>query len=162
MNEDGKKVRIKYGDQDQLTIATGSETFPILKVWIETVLKQLKVEARQIKQLIIVADELCSNIVNYAYPGNEEDKTLTITIDFTYGENLFTITFSDHGGEFNPLETTANGLPTERIKQRIPGGLGLFLVRQFMDHMEYRRDGRFNVLTLSKKLNLEPDAVPCV
>ena len=36
------------------------------------------------------------------------------------------------------------------------GGLGIFLVRQIMDSINYERVGKQNVLTLIKKFNTEP------
>ena len=40
--------------------------------------------------------------------------------------------------------------------ERPIGGLGIFLVRQIMDSINYERVGKQNVLTLIKKFNTEP------
>ena len=62
-----------------------------------------------------------------------------------------TITFIDHGVPFDPLakEDPDVTLPSE---QRKVGGLGVFLVKQNMDDIQYEYLNGSNILTLKKEL----------
>jgi len=53
-----------------------------------------------------------------------------------------------------PFDPTAAGNPdtTLSTQERPIGGLGIYLIRKYMDHMDYKRVGDRNVLSLSKNL----------
>jgi sigma-B regulation protein RsbU (phosphoserine phosphatase) len=59
---------------------------------------------------------------------------------------------SDSGKYFDPTNV-ATADTTLSAEERSIGGLGIYLVRQLMDSVNYERIGGFNVLTLRKKLN---------
>ena len=61
-----------------------------------------------------------------------------------------TIVFVDGGKKYNPLETPEPDINLPLEKRKI-GGLGVFIVRNFMDKLLYRREGNENVLVLKKK-----------
>jgi hypothetical protein len=56
-----------------------------------------------------------------------------------------------NGKPFNPLKNPEvnTAIPLE---QRPVGGLGIHLMRRFMDELEYRRESGQNVLTMRKHL----------
>jgi anti-sigma regulatory factor (Ser/Thr protein kinase) len=70
----------------------------------------------------------------------------------TVTDDIVHIEFRDQGHPYNPLleKNPDFTLPTER-KQ--PGGLGIFMVKQIMDTVTYRRDGDINILTISKEVS---------
>ena len=92
--------------------------------------------------------------MNYAYPA-----TLQGTIEIRAIANDIRIKFiiSDNGIPFDPT-TRADADITLSAEERPIGGLGIHLVRQIMDSVNYERIGEMNVLTLRKSLvnnNLE-------
>lgn len=99
-------------------------------------------------KMAIVVDEIFSNIASYAYKDEAED--VTISCSYVDSSREFTITFVDTGSEYNPLNTPEPDvtLPLERRKI---GGLGVFIVKKFMDKLIYKRKGNENVLILKKK-----------
>ncbi|MEG8174473.1 ATP-binding protein [Xanthomonas hortorum pv. gardneri] len=64
------------------------------------------------------------------------------------------------------LQLDAQALPEleldAALEDRPIGGLGLFLVHQFADHIDYRRDGAYNVvrITLLHPYAPVPEALP--
>ena len=58
----------------------------------------------------------------------------------------------DHGFAFNPLAEAPEVDITSDAEKRQIGGLGIFLIRQMMDKLEYERVGEQNVLTMIKKI----------
>ena len=96
----------------------------------------------------LVIEEAVSNIIFYAFNNNRKHK---IKISMSVENNLLTIKITDDGVPFNPL---AQQLPDINLpaEERPVGGLGIFLISQMMDEMNYIRKGNENILTLKKSL----------
>ena len=91
----------------------------------------------------IAVDEIFSNIARYAYYPGVGNVGVRIAVD-----SDITIEFEDSGIAYDPLSAAApdTTLPAE---EREVGGLGIFMVKNIMDSMEYRRDGGKNILAIS-------------
>lgn len=92
----------------------------------------------------LAIEEMATNILKYGY-----DDTLVheILLRVEILPEKLHLTLEDDGHEFNPLKVPEKvvDLPAE---MRVPGGLGIHLVRKFVEEMRYeRRDGR-NRLTI--------------
>ena len=62
------------------------------------------------------------------------------------------MSITDDGAPYDPMSAPAADT-TSPLESRDPGGLGVFLVRQLMDRVEYaRKDGR-NCLLLAVRLS---------
>jgi len=95
--------------------------------------------------LNLVVDEIATNAVEHAYPdGEEQPIELRIRLD---PERRLVIQLEDGGVAFNPLEQQPAALDAP-IEEREIGGLGIHLVREKVDRMEYERRGDTNCLTL--------------
>jgi len=91
-------------------------------------------------------DEACSNIIEHAY-GDHSGGDIEITI--LESVDRLTITLKDSGQPFNPnlVKTPYLGI---NIDDRQDHGLGIYMMRQWMDSVEYSSIDGFNVLTLIK------------
>lgn len=101
----------------------------------------------------IVVDEIFSNIANYAYDGKEKNgeiRNVTVSCSYASSSKEFTIKFVDSGKEYNPLTTPEPDINLPLEKRKI-GGLGVFIVKKFMDKLFYKREGNKNILVLKKK-----------
>ncbi|MCA1759035.1 MAG: ATP-binding protein, partial [Bacteroidales bacterium] len=96
----------------------------------------------------LVIEEALSNIIFYAFTDNDKHE---IRISVSLTNNKLTIKITDNGISFNPLEQQQPdiSLPAE---ERPVGGLGIFLISQIMDEMNYIRKGNQNILTLNKNI----------
>ncbi len=108
--------------------------------------------------VLIAAEEIFINIASYAYE-TEGDVTLRAQMQ----DGCFVMEFIDAGIAYDPLTATAPDVGLS-ASERTPGGLGIFIVRQSMDSVEYERRGNCNVLRMSKKMNepnnlVEPEKV---
>ena len=63
------------------------------------------------------------------------------------------MTFQDRGVPYNPLAKADPDI-TLSAEERDIGGLGIYMVKQSMDRVEYRYENGCNILTLEK--NIEP------
>ena len=95
-------------------------------------------------KLTLALDEIVANVVRYAFTDEQEHR---IEVKVTVDERLVTATVEDDGCTFDPRDAPEPDLSLP-IEARMPGGLGMHLVRATMDSVEYRRhDGR-NILTV--------------
>lgn len=92
-------------------------------------------------------DEACSNIIEHAY-GNENIGNIEISVVET--DKNFTVTIKDHGNSFNPDLIPDPNLSTN-IYEREEHGLGLYMMKQWMDVVNFEFKDNSNILTLIKK-----------
>lgn len=94
-----------------------------------------------------VVEELFTNAVKYN-PDSQKDVSVALTIN----NNQFIIVIIDEDGEpFDITKTDPFDRTTPAEKRRI-GGLGIPLVKQMADKIEYRRHGKTNKTTIIKYL----------
>lgn len=96
----------------------------------------------------LVIEEIVVNVCNYAYPEGVEGH-LDIELDAT--DSIVTLTFTDSGTPFNPLEKEDPDT-TLALEKRPIGGLGILLVKKMMDDVAYRYENGHNILTLTKRV----------
>lgn len=142
-----------YNDNDTLTLPARREEFATFRRWFNGIARELADEfgmsAEVRKQCMVAADEIFTNIAVHAYP--ETVGTVDVSVEFDLADRCLTMTFSDSGIPFDPLKATEPNL-SHPMEERPIGGLGIHLVRQFMDSMEYRRENDRNILTLRKTI----------
>lgn len=96
----------------------------------------------------VVLDEVLSNIVRH---GTRQGPAPLIDVTFAAIEGGLEVTVVDDGPEFDPLQLPEPDL-TSPLEERRIGGLGVHLVRQLMDSVDYvRRDGR-NWLVITRRV----------
>jgi sigma-B regulation protein RsbU (phosphoserine phosphatase) len=100
-------------------------------------------------QLNLAIEEAVVNVMNYAYPAGTSGN---VCIDIDTNEELLTVVITDSGTPFDPTGKKEVDI-TLSAEERPIGGLGIHLVRQLMDSVDYERINGKNVLTLTKKLN---------
>lgn len=106
-----------------------------------------KLPADVVRAADLALEEHLTNLMNYGFPDNQEH---TIEVRFTLSSD-FIIEVEDDGLPFNPLEMPEVDT-TVPLEQRPVGGLGIHLMRRFMDDLEYHRKGGKNVLRMQKRL----------
>lgn len=115
---------------------------------------------KDVYQIHLISEEIILNIIKYAYP----EKTGDIEIKYEFKPNgnpdaegkverkaEMMIRISDQGIPFNPLEKDEPDISAP-VDQRDIGGLGIFMVRNLVDHLSYERQNNQNVLILIKQL----------
>jgi len=121
---------------------------PQLNDFVDHVAQQLQLNKSVQQQLKLAVEEAVVNIMQYAYPlGTTGDIEVNALSD---GE-LLKIVISDRGKAFDPTQA-AKADTTLAVDERPIGGLGILLVRELMDSINYERIDSKNVLTLIKKI----------
>ena len=99
--------------------------------------------------LNLVLEEAVSNVILYAY-GEEKHKEISLMAKISDGNLVFVLT--DSGKEFDPTKVPDSDI-TLSAEEREIGGLGIYLIRQIMNKVEYQRIDKRNVLTMRKQLD---------
>ena len=103
-----------------------------------------------IKSIMLVAvEEIFVNIAHYAYGGKSGEAV--INLDIEQDPKCCRVTFQDRGIPYNPLAKADPDI-TLSAEEREIGGLGIYMVKQSMDHVEYRYEDGCNILTIEKQI----------
>jgi serine/threonine-protein kinase RsbW len=98
----------------------------------------------------LALDELITNTISYGFDGPGPHR-LVVTLHC--GDGLISVELLDSGRPFDPFVRDDPDI-TQPIESRPTGGLGIFLVRKVMDHVDYRHVNGQNRVTLTKKTNV--------
>ena len=98
--------------------------------------------------LLVVGDELVSNIVKYGYENKGGD--IFIRILYNIDKKEFVLTVIDKAPAFNQLEVNNSKVGEDASQQRI-GGLGILIVKKIMSEYAYDRINGKNILVLRKR-----------
>lgn len=121
---------------------------PALAIFVGSICEDMHFDELTTAGVNLAIEEAVANVMNYAYPdGTSANILLEVVGD---GEEL-TFVLRDNGIAFDP--TTAPEVDiTLPAEQRTVGGLGIHLIRHYMDAFSYERVDDQNVLTMKKKL----------
>ncbi|MBO6033361.1 MAG: ATP-binding protein, partial [Prevotella sp.] len=117
-----------------------------LSSFMKSATGKLGVETSLARQLRLAVEEAVVNVIDYAYPkGIDGD----ITIKMMSDGRILRFQIIDAGVPFDPTEKEKADT-TLSAEDRQIGGLGIFLVREIMDAINYEREDGKNILTLIK------------
>ncbi len=93
-------------------------------------------------------DEILTNVIYYGYDDTNEHH---IIIRISLKDEELTAEVEDDGRPFNPMEAAKPDL-VKPLEERQVGGLGIHLVMNLMDTVEYKRQENKNLLVMKKKI----------
>jgi sigma-B regulation protein RsbU (phosphoserine phosphatase) len=136
------------GKQWMLTLPNDVSQTPRLAEFVEQVCEAVGLATTDTMQVNLAIEEAVVNVMNYAYPKGQEG-IIDILAEANDSRMKFTIT--DGGQPFDPT-TMAEVDTTLSAEERSIGGLGIHLIRRYMDSINYERIDNKNILTLRKKI----------
>jgi anti-sigma regulatory factor (Ser/Thr protein kinase) len=98
-------------------------------------------------RLTLVLEEVVTNVISYGYEDSSEHE---ISLRLSWKDPHIEIEIKDDGRPFNPLEAPPPDMGKPLAEKQV-GGLGIHLVREMMDELEYRRENDKNLLILKGK-----------
>ena len=153
-SDDQTMLVIKYSKsqldvrmQRSLSLTNNIADVPKLQEFVEKVCEKLKFDESMTMQMNLAIEEAVVNVMNYAYPPGV---TGTISIEAQANDARLKFTIIDSGKPFDPT-AKEEADTTLSLEERPIGGLGIYLVRQLMDSVNYERINDENILTLRKK-----------
>jgi sigma-B regulation protein RsbU (phosphoserine phosphatase) len=130
--------------ENKITVEAKMENLKEVTAFISSNLDKINYQSKIKTEIEIAVEEIFSNIAQYAYKQERGNVNITIRT-----ENEVVIRFEDNGQPFNPLEHESPDFNIP-IKDREIGGLGLHLVKNIMDKVEYSRQNDKNLLIITK------------
>ena len=124
---------------------------PKLTDFVGEVCEEMGFDEMTTKQMKLAIEEAVVNVMNYAYPPGQRGD---VTIEAASNDTRLKFTIIDSGKPFDPT-VQADVDTTLPASERRIGGLGIHLVRQIMDSINYERMDSLNILTLRKNVKKE-------
>ena len=100
------------------------------------------------RRVDIALEELFVNVCQHAYVESSEVGECEIEYVYTTKPSAITVTITDSGVPFDPLEQSQSVDMLDAVEQ---GGLGIAMVKHNVDDLSYVRDGDRNVVAFSKR-----------
>lgn len=135
-----------YRGKLRLTIKNRLEEITRLAKEIERFVESRLLPGKLAFQLNLAVEEIVTNSIKYGYDDQGEHQ---IELVLETKEGAVLVTVIDDGRQFNPLEAPEADTSLS-AEDRPVGGLGIHLVRQIMEDVEYRRENSRNILTMKK------------
>lgn len=115
---------------------------------LEAFAQEQKLPSAALQAADLALEEHLTNVLSYGFQdkGNHQ---IIVKLEVVAGE--FLVEVQDDCRPFNPLARPEvdTSIP---LDQKPIGGLGVHLIRRFMDHVEYRREGGKNIFSMRKRV----------
>ena len=128
------------GRKAEISLTPDAESVKTVAEFLDTTLEAWEIPMKVVSKLQIAAGEIYSNIVRYSQAKNAK-------VTAVQNGTVLSLRFEDDGKPYDPT-TAAEPDITASAEEREIGGLGIFIVRNMMDSMDYRYKDGHNVLTL--------------
>ena len=132
-----------------ITVDATLDNLEVVQNFVSEELESQGCSMKVMMQIEIAVEEIYVNIVHYAY--NPEIGKATIRCEVTDNPMQVIIQFMDSGIPFDPLAKEDADI-TLSAEERDIGGLGIFMVKQSMDEVNYEYKEGKNILTIKKVL----------
>ena len=116
---------------------------------IEQFGKTYNIDQKVIFALHLALDEILTNIISYGY---EDDDNHQIDVRLKLSKDRMIVEIEDDGKPFHPNQAPSPDIDKPLHERKI-GGLGLYLVNNLMNSVDYKSQNGKNILTLVKKYN---------
>ena len=134
----------------RLTIFSSPAHLAVVRGAVEGLCRSIGFDDECITHVVMSVDEALSNVIRHAYAG-AEGEPIEIDLDWTEAQPGVRICIRDRGRTAGPDALVPRGPGGEG--ELTPGGLGLHIMKECMDCIEYRPgEGGGTVLTMIKRL----------
>ncbi|MBR2525873.1 SpoIIE family protein phosphatase [bacterium] len=146
-SDDMTMVSLKYNglETEEYVYNTPAtrENYKHFNKWLMDLCDKFKLNESLQYKLELISEELYTNVCSYAY--DSEGGVIKVELNIV-GEDVI-LKFSDYGIPYDPLkrpDPDLNAPPEERDK----GGLGIYIIKQYADDIEYEYKDNMNNLII--------------
>jgi serine/threonine-protein kinase RsbW len=130
----------------QITHAAELESLQKFRDFITSCCAQYDIHNDTVLDLKLAVDEACTNIIEHGYKGMDPG---SIILSFRIEPDRILVQITDFGHVFEP-EAAPKPDVEAALEDRELGGLGLYLIYQTMDNIDYHSSEEGNTLTFTK------------
>lgn len=129
----------------KMVVPAEADYLPALRQFISNIGEKYKLTKHEINAFKISIDEAATNIIKHGY----QDGVGSITMKVFVSNDRLIVELIDQGQSFDP-NIVDNPNITSFVEKAKKGGLGIFMMRKFLDVIEYEVTNIGNVLRLIK------------
>lgn len=119
-----------------------------IRDFITGIALEVGIEQQEIDKIELAVDEACTNVIEHGYDPGDPKKEITIRMEINTSKLVLTVI--DHARPFNILHYNPREVNDLKAEGR-DGGLGIRLIKQIMDAIDYRTTGDgYNELIMTK------------
>ncbi|MBN1634451.1 MAG: ATP-binding protein [Ignavibacteria bacterium] len=134
---------------NKIVIFSSTKNLVTVRKFIETTAKDLGLDMKIINQIVLAVDEACTNIIKYTHKYDDKN---TIEITISSEKDTVKVIIFYRGEGFDPNKVK-NPDMIEYFKNYKVGGLGIPMMRKFMNKIEYKHQNPdLNTLVLIKSV----------
>ncbi|MBQ3568100.1 MAG: SpoIIE family protein phosphatase, partial [Anaerotignum sp.] len=130
--------------ENEIVVLCKEDSLEAVKRFEEKLVSKLMAAPKVANRIHIIFDEIYANILHYS-------NAKTITIRYQIKDEKLQLTFLDDGIPYDPLNTAAPDI-TLSAEEREIGGLGILIVKNMSESMEYVYKDNKNILNLTISL----------
>ncbi|MCL4274648.1 MAG: ATP-binding protein [Anaerolineales bacterium] len=135
----------------QITRAAELKSLQVFRGFITECCARYDIPNDTVLDLKLAVDEACTNIIEHGYKGMDPG---SIILSFRIESDRILVQITDFGHVFEPADAPKPDVEAA-LEDRPLGGLGLFLIYQTMDNIDYQSSDDGNMLTFTKYINRE-------
>ena len=130
----------------QITRAAELESLAVFRQFISDCCTSSNVPDGAVFDLKLAVDEACTNVIEHGYKGMDPG---SIILALRVEPDRVLVQITDFGHIFEPADAPKPDIEAA-LEDRPLGGLGLFLIYQTMDNIDYQSSEEGNTLTFTK------------
>ncbi len=130
----------------QITRAAELESLSVFRGFISDCCAKFQIPNGTVYELKLAVDEACTNIIEHGYKGMDPG---SIILSFRIESDRILVQITDFGHVFEPADAPKPDVEAA-LEDRQLGGMGLFLIYQTMDNIDYQSSEEGNTLTFTK------------
>ena len=134
--------------QKSIVLSNDTQEVPRLNAFVEEVCQTVGFDQDVTMQVKEAVEEAVVNVMKYAYPPGQHGD---VTIEASLNDVRVKFTVIDSGKPFDPTVQSEVDETLSDVQGNI-AGMGIHIMRQNMDSINYERIDNLNVLTLRKKI----------
>ncbi|MBD3617506.1 MAG: ATP-binding protein [Gracilimonas sp.] len=131
-----------------LSVEASTEHLAEVRDFVAAHAENIGLSQKDISEIRLAVDEAYTNIIKHAYKNSPTEK---VEIEIGSDTDHLWISLMDKGKSFDPNSYSEPDL-MKRIKAKKRGGMGVYLIRKVMDHVQYNRKGQINEIRMVKNL----------
>ena len=130
----------------ELTVPRTTQYLGMVRKVVAMAAARVGFPREEVDLIELAVDEACSNAILYA----DDDSPATLSLEVAISETEFTIVLND-GGPCYDFEGKGNFQVEEQLGARESGGLGIYIIKTFMDEVCYEHSPETgSVITMTK------------
>lgn len=138
----------EYVLSEDITLKNQMSEVSRLNDFVKMVGERLQLDKSLVKKLRLAVEEVVVNVISYAYLEETEGN---VVVSARADKKRLSFVITDWGFAFAPTDAPRADI-SQPVEERAIGGLGIMLVRQLMDSVNYERVDGKNILTMRKNL----------